>query len=105
VIGLTKSVANELAASGIRVNAIAPGSTVTPLAASAITGDPSAQDAAKELLASISPLGIAALPEDMANAALYLASDEARYVTGHVLAVDAGQTVGCRRSPPPGNAR
>jgi NAD(P)-dependent dehydrogenase (short-subunit alcohol dehydrogenase family) len=105
VIGLTKSVANELAASGIRVNAIAPGSTVTPLAASAITGDPSAQDAAKELLAAISPLGIAALPEDMANAALYLASDEARYVTGHVLAVDAGQTVGCRRSPPPGNAR
>ncbi|MEO5900031.1 MAG: glucose 1-dehydrogenase [Ilumatobacteraceae bacterium] len=92
VIGLTKSVASELAASGVRVNAIAPGSMVTAMTSAVITGDHTATDAATKAIASTSPLGFAGMPDDIANAALYLASDEARYVTGHTLVVDAGLT-------------
>jgi len=92
VIGLTKSVASELAANGIRVNAISPGSTVTAMTSAVITGDHTATEAADKAIAAGSALGIAGYPEDIANAALYLASDEARYVTGHTLVVDAGQT-------------
>ena len=92
VIGLTKSAASELATSGIRVNAISPGNTVTAMTSAVITGDHTAVEAATERFASQSPLGFAATPIDIANAALYLASDEARNVTGHTLVVDAGQT-------------
>ena len=92
VIGLTKSAASELGASGIRVNAISPGSTVTAMTSAVITGDHTATETAAKYIAAASALGIAAYPEDIANAALYLASDEARYVTGHTLVVDAGQT-------------
>ena len=92
VIGLTKSVASELAASGVRVNAISPGSTVTAMTSAVITGDHTATETATRAIAASSPLGIAGMPDDIANAALYLASDEARYVTGHTLVVDAGQT-------------
>ncbi len=92
VVGLTKSVGSELAADGIRVNAIAPGSTVTAMTASAITGDPSDVATAARQIAASSNLGIAGEPVDIANAAVYLASDEARYITGHTLVVDAGQT-------------
>lgn len=92
VIGLTKSVASELASSGVRVNAISPGSTVTAMTSAVISGDHTATDRAAATIAAGSALGIAGFPEDIANAALYLASDEARYVTGHTLVVDAGQT-------------
>jgi NAD(P)-dependent dehydrogenase (short-subunit alcohol dehydrogenase family) len=91
VIGLTKSVANEMAPYGIRVNAISPGNTVTGMTAG-LTGDPTALDAIEEHIATVSPLGYAGHPEDIASAAVYLASDEARYVSGHTLVVDAGQT-------------
>jgi NAD(P)-dependent dehydrogenase (short-subunit alcohol dehydrogenase family) len=92
VIGLTRSAASELGSSGIRVNAISPGSTVTAMTSAVITGDHTATEAAARQIAAGSHLGIAAFPVDIANAALYLASDEARYVTGHTLVVDAGQT-------------
>ncbi len=92
VIGLTKSAASELGSSGIRVNAISPGNTVTAMTSAVMTGDPNATDATERQIASTSNLGIAGHPEDIANAALYLASDEARYVSGHTLIVDAGQT-------------
>jgi len=92
VIGLTKSVANELAPQGIRVNAISPGNTVTAMTAAVTTGDAGDLDGTNEKIASGSPLGYAGVPADIAAAALYLASDDARYVSGHTLVVDAGQT-------------
>ncbi len=90
VVGLTKSVANELGPHGIRVNSVAPGSTMTPLVTS-LSGDVE-DSVVRERLASSSLLGIAGMPADMANGVLYLAGDEARYVTGHCLVIDAGQT-------------
>jgi NAD(P)-dependent dehydrogenase (short-subunit alcohol dehydrogenase family) len=92
VIGLTKSVASELASSGIRVNAIAPGNIVSPMTAGVISGDHEAMERATKHIASSNPLGIAGFPDDIANAAVYLGSDEARYISGHVLVVDGGQT-------------
>ncbi len=92
VIGLTKSVANELAPNGIRVNAISPGNTATAMTAAVSTGDADNVDGAADYIASGSPLGYAGFPADIAAAALYLASDDARYVSGHTLVVDAGQT-------------
>ena len=92
VIGLTRSVAGELAQHGVRVNAIAPGNTVTGMTAFAYTGDAAEIEATTERIRAGSNLGIAGEPVDIANAALYLASDEARYITGHCLVVDAGQT-------------
>ncbi|MEP1124019.1 MAG: glucose 1-dehydrogenase [Ilumatobacter sp.] len=92
VIGLTKSVANELAPLGIRVNAISPGNTVTAMTAAVTTGDAADLEGTNAKIASGSPLGYAGTPDDIAAAALYLASDDARYVSGHTLVVDAGQT-------------
>jgi len=92
VIGLTKSVANELAQYGVRVNAISPGNTVTAMTAGVGTGDHTDIEGTTKYIAKGSPLGYAGFPEDIANAALYLASDESRYVSGHTLVVDAGQT-------------
>ncbi len=92
VIGLTKSVANELAPDGIRVNAISPGNTATAMTAAVSTGDADDVAGAAEYIAKGSPLGYAGFPSDIAAAALYLASDDARYVSGHTLVVDAGQT-------------
>lgn len=93
VVGLTKSVATELGPLGIRVNAIAPGNTATAMTASFITGDHEAVEQVTDAIASISLLHEAGLPEDIADAAVYLAGDEARMVTGHTLVVDAGQTI------------
>lgn len=92
VIGLTKSVANELAASGVRVNAISPGGTVTPLVAAVASGNPDSIEAVAKAMDERNPLGFATTANDIANAALYLASDDARSVTGHVLVVDSGVT-------------
>lgn len=95
VVGLTKNVAAELASQGVRVNAIAAASMATPMVASVVTGDPSNLAGAREALAAASPLhGRAGLPEDVANAALFLASDESGYTTGHTLTTDAGFTIG-----------
>ena len=92
IIGLTRSVAAELGPLGIRVNAIAPGNTVTAMTAAVYTGDATDLEGAADRIRAGSGLAIAGEPVDIANAALYLAGDEARYITGHCLVVDAGQT-------------
>jgi NAD(P)-dependent dehydrogenase (short-subunit alcohol dehydrogenase family) len=92
VIGLTKSVANELAPFSIRVNAISPGNTVTAMTASIAGRGPDDLAETETRIASTAPLGYAGLPDDIAAAALYLASDDARCVSGHTLVVDSGQT-------------
>jgi len=95
LIGLTRNVAAELAGFGIRVNAIAPGNMASPMTADVIGGDPADVDAAVQALARISPLpGRAGVGLDIANAALWLASDEAGYVSGQTLTVDGGLTTG-----------
>jgi NAD(P)-dependent dehydrogenase (short-subunit alcohol dehydrogenase family) len=92
VVGLTKSAASELSLFRIRVNAVAPGNTVTDMTSAVITEDPSNHGATAQKIAELSPLGIAGMPQDIANGILFLLSDEARYVTGHTLVMDAGQT-------------
>jgi len=95
VVGLTKNVAAELCRYGVRVNAIAPASMATEMVASVLTGDPEDIAAAAEKLAAASPLlDRAGTAEDVANAALWLASDESGYTNGHILTTDAGMTTG-----------
>ena len=94
VVGLTKSAASELSAQRIRVNAIAPGPMATPMIASVVHQDPSKVAEAHQALAATSPLGVGGEARDIANAALFLASDEASQITGHTLVVDAGVTTG-----------
>jgi len=94
VQGLTKCMAAELGAYGIRVNAIAPYAMVTPMVSAVYFEDPEATDATRELLAQGSPLkGRAGTAEDVANAALWLASDEA-FLTGQNLQVNGGADLG-----------
>jgi 3-oxoacyl-[acyl-carrier protein] reductase len=87
LIGLTKTTARELASRGITCNAIAPGLITTDLTADL-------PEAATEALKGMTPLGYIGTVDDVAAAAVYLASDEARYVTGQVLGVDGGIVMG-----------
>jgi NAD(P)-dependent dehydrogenase (short-subunit alcohol dehydrogenase family) len=91
VIGLTKSLAAELGAKGVRCNAIAPGTIPTPLTAVVTTGDAANLDAVAQ--STLERYGRAGDANDIANAALYLASDESAFVNGHTLVVDYGRTV------------
>lgn len=99
VIQFTKSAAIELAHYDIRVNAIAPGNIPTPLlASSAGNMDAAAIErytaAIRETMRADRPLQREGTPEDVAEAALYFASDRSRYVTGTVLPVDGGTVAG-----------
>ena len=101
VVGLTKSAGAELCRFGIRVNCISPAGMATPMVANVTTGDPSAIEETKKTLAANSPLkGRPGLAEDVANAALWLASDESGYTNGHTLTTDAGTTTGSSPNPP-----
>ena len=103
VVALTKNVAAELGAWSIRVNAIAPGKILTPMNAANLTGDPEAMDQAREAFATRTPLrGRIGEADDIAHAALWLASDDAGFVSGHILVVDGGLTTGSRENVAPG---
>src|SRR5262245_8419486 len=86
LIGFTKSVARELASRGITVNALAPGFIETDMTSAL------GEDVRGELLKRI-PLASFGQPEDIANAALFLAGPNARYITGQVLTVDGGMVM------------
>ena len=86
VIGLTKSAAKELASRGITVNAIAPGFIETDMTAVL-------SDRVREATAAQIPMGHFGGAEDVANAVAFLASDEAKYITGQVLHVDGGMAM------------
>ena len=83
VISLTRSAAMEYAARGIRINAVAPGRITTPMMLASRIADMAA-------VAASLPLGRMGRPEEVAEAVVWLASDEASFVVGHVLAVDGG---------------
>lgn len=88
--GITRAMAVELSPKGIRVNAIAPGFIYSEMTARALDSDPER----KAKVFGRTPMGIMGQPEDIANAALYLAGDAAKYVTGVVLPVDGGNSIG-----------
>jgi 3-oxoacyl-[acyl-carrier protein] reductase len=89
VILLTKTMALDLADRNIRVNAVAPGYILTPMAAE--IDPPEFMDFYKDRLI---PLGRLGAPEDVAGAFAFLASADARFMTGHTLVIDGGQTAG-----------
>jgi NAD(P)-dependent dehydrogenase (short-subunit alcohol dehydrogenase family) len=83
VTGMTKAAALDYAKKGIRVNAVGPGPVETPLLARGTGGDPHSY-------AAFVPMGRIGQPDEIADAVVWLLSDEARYVTGHTLPVDGG---------------
>jgi 3-oxoacyl-[acyl-carrier protein] reductase len=84
VVTLTKVIAVELAPFGVTANAIAPGAIETELVAKMHSPE------TRKVYTAAIPIGRYGLPDEVADAALFLARDEARYLTGHVLAVDGG---------------
>lgn len=101
VVGITRNLAAEVCAFGVRVNCIAPYSVATPMVAQAYREDHTDLDGAIEMLREESPLkGRPGLAQDVANAALFLACDESGYTSGHTLTVDAGITTGSVAGPP-----
>lgn len=100
IVGITKSIAAELAKHGIRANCISPAGMATPMVA-ATMGDHTDLEATRKNLAETSPLkGRPGLPEDVVNAALWLASDESGYTSGLTLTTDAGLTIGSGNPTP-----
>ncbi len=100
VLALTRSVAIELAEQGVRVNSLSPGAIVTGIFAKGAGVEGTQADAitglVKELFAHIQPIPRAGLPEDIARAAVFLASDGSSFVTGQDLIVDGGMTATTR---------
>lgn len=101
VVGITRNVAAEVGAYGVRVNCVAPYSVATPMVADAYLSDHTDIDQTIKMLTDESPLkGRPGLADDVANAVLWLASDESGYTSGLTLTVDAGITTGSVAGPP-----
>jgi len=88
--GMTRAMAVELSPSGIRVNCIAPGFIETKMSATALNNDPER----KRKVLSRTPMGKLGLPEDVANTAYFLAAGESAYLTGTIIPVDGGNSIG-----------
>ena len=102
MVGLTKNAGAELCRFGNRVNCIAPHSMATPIVAMAHLNDPDDIDGVVAELTRKSPIaGRPGLASDVANAALWLASDESGYTNGHCLTTDAGVTTGSKGDSAP----
>ncbi len=102
VINLSRSVAQELGPFGVRVNSVCPGFINTPifLGQAGLQGDHSkALEGLQEIAAFAQPIGRAGMPEDIANAVCFLASDESSFITGQPIVVDGGLTLGAWRHP------
>jgi NAD(P)-dependent dehydrogenase (short-subunit alcohol dehydrogenase family) len=103
VINLTRSVAQELGPFNIRVNAICPGGIATPIFAGQLAvrkgGNTDYAAAVKPFLERMQPIPRAGEPSDIANAACFLASDDASFISGHALVVDGGLTAGSWTNP------
>lgn len=87
---MTRAMASELSGNGIRVNCIAPGFIATEMSAKALNNDPER----KNKVLNRTPMGFLGEPKDIGSAALFLASDAAKYITGVVLPVDGGNSIG-----------
>ncbi len=88
--GITRAMAVELSPQGIRVNCVAPGFIATDMLAKALDNDPQR----KQKVLSRTPMGKLGEPDDVAGAVLYLVSEAAKYVTGVILQVDGGNSIG-----------
>lgn len=88
--GMTRAMAVDLSPQGIRVNCIAPGFIATDMSTRALDNDPER----KQKVLSRTPMGVLGNPADVGEAALFLTSDAARYITGVVLPVDGGNSIG-----------
>lgn len=93
VVGMTKSMALDHAAQGIRVNCLCPGRVETPFVAARLKEYPDPEQAYRDM-ASTQALGRMARPEEIAAAALYLAADESSFVTGTAFLIDGGWSAG-----------
>jgi dihydroanticapsin dehydrogenase len=90
VVGITRAAALEFAPAGVRVNCICPGIIDTPLVAEAF----GATEEVRERMHRLHPLGRMGKPEEVARCVLFLASDDASFVSGHALVVDGGVSAG-----------
>ena len=88
--GMTRAMAVELSPKGIRVNSIAPGFIATDMSAKALNNDPER----KQKVMSRTPMGYLGEPSDIGTTAVFLASDAAKYITGVILSVDGGNSIG-----------
>jgi 2-keto-3-deoxy-L-fuconate dehydrogenase len=97
VVGLTKSIAMDFIGKGIRCNAICPGTVESPSLAERIREQAEATGqsakAVRDMFIGRQPMGRLGTPEEMANLAVYLASDESAFMTGNALAIDGGMTI------------